>query len=280
MLKRETFLYESTCSWFAKRLELSEIPLKWHYHQEYELTLTLHSEGKRFIGNHTSAYSTPDLIFIAPNQPHSWASASDTPPSEVFVILIPETWFKRLLLSGMEEYRSINQLFSLASPAIQFSAECAKASEPLFRNITSCKSPLTRLSLLITLFELLLEDKGIEHISERHPLLPYHNQRIEKMLDYIDKNFTMPLTLQQVAEHIHCSISTVKRDMNDFVGLSFSQYLLQMRIKKACFLLRTTTLPLSVIAMQSGFQEVSYFHRQFNILIKETPAKYRRKHTT
>lgn len=100
------------------------------------------------------------------------------------------------------------------------------------------------------------------------------------MLDYIDENFTLPLTLQQVAEHIHCSISTVKRDMNDFVGLSFSEYLLQMRIKKACFLLRTTALPLSVVAMQSGFQEVGYFHLQFSMLIKETPAKYRRKHTT
>jgi len=279
MLKRETFLYEATSSWFAKRLELNGIPFKWHYHQEYELTLTLHSEGKRFIGNHTSAYSTPDLVFIAPNQPHSWESASDTPPSEVFVILLPETWFNRLLLSGMEEYRTINQLFSLASPAIHFSTECAKASEPLFRKITTHKSPLTRLSLLIELFELLLEDKGIEHISERHPLLPYHHQRIEKILDFIDKKFTTPLTLQQVAEQSHCSISTVKRTMHDCIGLSFSEYLLQMRIKRACFLLRTTTLSLSVVAMQCGFQSVSYFHRQFNMLVNETPAKYRKKHT-
>lgn len=125
------------------------------------------------------------------------------------MILIPESWFKRLLLSGMEEYRTISQLFSLASPAIHFSAECAKASEPLFRKITTHKSPLTRLRLLIALFELLLEDKGIEHISERHPLLPYRNQRIEKILDFIDRKFTTALTLQQVAEQSHCSISTV-----------------------------------------------------------------------
>lgn len=278
MLKRETFLYETTSSWFAKRLELNEIPFKWHYHQEYELTLTLHSEGKRFIGNHASTYSTPDLVFIAPNQPHSWESASDTPPSEVFVILIPETWFNRLLLNGMEEYRTIGQLFLLASPAIQFTAKCAKACEPLFRKITSHKSPLTRLSLLIALFELLLEDKGIEHISERNPFLPYRNRRVEMILDIIDKKFTTALTLQQVAEQSHCSISAVKRDMNDFIGLSFSKYLLQMRIKKACFLLRTTILPMCVVAMQCGFQNVSYFHRQFSKLMNETPARYRKKH--
>lgn len=179
----------------------------------------------------------------------------------------------------MEEYRTISQLLSLAAPAIHFSTKCAKSCEPLFRKITDHQSPLTRLSLLIALFELLLEDKDIQHISERPPSLPYRNQRVEMILDFIDKNFTTPLTLQQVAEQSYCSISAVKRDMNDFIGLSFSEYLLQMRIKKACFLLRTTPLPLSVVAMQCGFQGISYFHRQFSKLINETPARYRKKYT-
>ncbi|WP_336185780.1 AraC family transcriptional regulator [Klebsiella grimontii] len=279
MLKRETFLYEATSSWFSKYLELNQIPFKWHYHQEYELTLTLHSYGKCFIGDNASEYSSPDLTFIAPNQPHSWLSDPSAPPSEIFVILIPATWFNRLLLNGMEEYRTISRLFSMASPAIHFSEECAKASEPLFRKITTQNSPLSRLSLLIALFELLLKDKGIEHLSENCSALPLRNQRMEKILNYIDKNYALPLTLEQVAEQSHCSVSAVKRDMKNFLGLSFSEYLIQMRIRKACFLLRTTTLSLSVVSLRCGFQSVNYFHRQFNKMLNETPAKYRIKHT-
>ncbi len=126
MLKRETFWYEAATSWFSTHLKLQEIPFKWHYHQEYELTLTLHSEGKRYIGNHASDYSSPDLVFIASGQPHSWESVRTDSVSEIFVILIPQIWFNRQLLSGMEEYRAISQLFSRASPAIQLSADCAK----------------------------------------------------------------------------------------------------------------------------------------------------------
>ncbi|MBK5142589.1 helix-turn-helix domain-containing protein [Budviciaceae bacterium BWR-B9] len=279
MLKRETFRYETTTSWFSTHLKLHDIPFKWHYHHEYELTLTLYSEGKRYIGNHASSYSSPDLVFIAPWQPHSWEGVPTDSASEIFVILIPQTWFNRQLLSGMEEYRAISQLFSQASPAIQFSAECAKLSEPLFRKITTSNSPLTRLSLLALLFELLIEDKGLKYISERHPLLPYRNQRVEKILNYLDNNFTSPVTLQQVADHAHCSVSAVKRDLATFVGLSFSGYISQLRINKACFLLRTSSLSLSVIASQCGFQTVSYFHRQFNNTVNETPARYRRNNS-
>ena len=195
------------------------------------------------------------------------------------MILIPETWFKRLLLNGMEEYRPISQLFSLASPAIQFSAECARACEPQFRDLTSHKSPLKRLSLLIQIFQLLLEDKGIEHILEKKTLLPFRNQRVEKIVDFINKNLSTPITLHHLAEQSHCSVSAVKRDIKEFIGLSFSEYLLQLRIEKACFLLRTTTLSLSMVATRCGFQSVNYFHRQFSKLVNETPTQYRKKHT-
>ncbi|WP_210080262.1 AraC family transcriptional regulator [Pantoea endophytica] len=276
MLKRETFRYDLSTSWFSKHLQLSEIPFKWHYHQEYELTLTLHSTGKRYIGNHASSYSSPDLVFIAPNQPHSWESPQSDVISEIFVIMIPETWFNRQLMSGMEEYRTISQLFSCALPAIHFSTECAKNSEALFRKITVCESPLERLSYLIMLFEILIKDKELEHISDRNLSLPIKNQRVDKILNYIDTHFSSPLTLQQVADFSHCSISAVKRDLATFVGLSFSQYIVKLRINRACFLLRTTSLPLSVIASQCGFQEVSYFHKKFNCIMRCTPAKFRK----
>ncbi|MFV0548935.1 MAG: AraC family transcriptional regulator [Limnobaculum xujianqingii] len=279
MLKREIFRYETTSSWFSTHLKGHEIPFKWHHHQEYELTLTLNSEGKRYIGNHTSNFSSPDLVFIAPNQPHSWKSLRMDSVCEIFVILIPQTWINRQLLSGLEEYRAVSQLFSRASPAIKFSKRCAKQSESLFRKIVTSNSPLTRLSLLILLFELLIEDKGVEFISDRHPPLPYQNQRVEKILNYLDNNFTSAVTLKHVADHAHCSISAVKRDLATFAGLSFSDYISQLRINKASFLLRTSSLSLSAIASQCGFQSVNYFHRQFKKIVNDTPVKYRKNNS-
>ena len=51
------------------------IPFQWHYHPEFELTLTLNSRGQRYIGDAIAAYDDGDLVLLGPNLPHTWCSA-------------------------------------------------------------------------------------------------------------------------------------------------------------------------------------------------------------
>ena len=51
------------------------IPFQWHYHPEFELTLTLNSRGQRYIGDAISGYDDGDLVLLGPNLPHTWCSA-------------------------------------------------------------------------------------------------------------------------------------------------------------------------------------------------------------
>ena len=39
----------------------------YHFHPEYELTLIVKSEGKRYIGNHVADFSAGDLVLMGPN---------------------------------------------------------------------------------------------------------------------------------------------------------------------------------------------------------------------
>lgn len=57
-------------SWvlFERRLD-DEIPFQWHHHPEFELTLTLNSQGQRYVGDDISAYG--DLVLLGPNLPHT-----------------------------------------------------------------------------------------------------------------------------------------------------------------------------------------------------------------
>ncbi len=48
-------------SWkLTHRILEKGIPFEWHYHPEFELTLTLNSTGHRFVGNHIEAYQDGD----------------------------------------------------------------------------------------------------------------------------------------------------------------------------------------------------------------------------
>jgi hypothetical protein len=68
-------------SWRGLHRNLRAIPFEWHFHPEYELTLTLGSEGQRYVGDHIGSYGDDDLVLLGPNLPHTWHSHNAAPPA-------------------------------------------------------------------------------------------------------------------------------------------------------------------------------------------------------
>ena len=71
------------------------IPFLWHYHPEFELTLTLNSRGQRYIGDDIANYDDGDLVLLGPNLPHTWCSAEKidaASPHIAIVMWFTESW--------------------------------------------------------------------------------------------------------------------------------------------------------------------------------------------
>src|SRR5690554_1953047 len=91
---REHLPPSSTSSWTMLNRRLDDaIPFQWHHHPEFELTLTLNSEGQRFIGDHVGSYGHADLVLVGPNLPHTWASRAKRDSAEPHIALV--LWFRR-----------------------------------------------------------------------------------------------------------------------------------------------------------------------------------------
>ncbi|WP_236943608.1 hypothetical protein [Jeongeupia sp. USM3] len=60
-------------SWALLWRELPTLPFAWHYHPEFELTLTLNARGQRFIADRIDDFDDGDLVLLGPELPHSWA---------------------------------------------------------------------------------------------------------------------------------------------------------------------------------------------------------------
>lgn len=276
MLKREVFRYGQSASWHPIRIETKGIPFNLHYHPEYELTLTLNSNGTRQIGDHISEYLSPDLVLVAPNHPHSWCSADERESSERFIILLPEHWLKNQLSMGFLEYKDAYYLLESAKPAIQFSPSCSLQCESLFRILFENDSPLLRLNILNAIFSHLLNDKDARHIPFNYQPIP-SGKRIEKAIAFLHGHYSQDIGVLDVADHVHCSSSTLNRDFLAMSGLSFGQYLLKLRIDNVCRQLITTEIALDVIADRCGFNSMRTFHRCFHQQLKETPAGFRKR---
>ena len=94
---------------------------------------------------------------------------------------------------------------------------------------------------------------------------------------YMNAHLEEEVSLQEVAAEIFCSAPYLSSLFKKETGINFSDYLVNMRIRKAQNLLLTTQLSVSEIAREVGIGNSSYFTRVFSKITGVTPVKYRNR---
>ena len=100
---------------------------------------------------------------------------------------------------------------------------------------------------------------------------------LDKVTDYIDHNYQMPLRLEQIAELFGYSSSYLGKQFTAKTGLNFNTYLDKIRIDHAVDLLDNTNMKIYEIATCVGYRNVDYFHQKFKKFMNTSPAEYRKK---
>ncbi len=107
-------------------------------------------------------------------------------------------------------------------------------------------------------------------------LYPQASLPFRKALFFIQSNFTLDLSLDEVANHAGVSKSYLCRIFPEYTGEHFSDYLQRLRIEHAKELLRFTNDHIYEIALKVGFWNSRYFSKVFHDAVGMTPADYRR----
>ena len=121
--------------------QLPEFAFNWHYHPECELTLTLGSRGKRFVGGHVAPYGDGDLVLLGPNLPHAWQSEALTgaaPAHRAIVCWFTKGWIGALGFST-PELAGLAGLVTEAERGVAFGAATAERLRP--RILELCELP-------------------------------------------------------------------------------------------------------------------------------------------
>lgn len=99
--------------------------------------------------------------------------------------------------------------------------------------------------------------------------------RMKQMLSWIDEHYSEPITVSQLADVAGICVRECQRSFSNFLHTSPMQYLTRRRISTAVGLLSSTDLPIIEIGMQCGFDNPSYFSKQFKEITGLTPREYR-----
>ena len=96
-----------------------------------------------------------------------------------------------------------------------------------------------------------------------------------RVLEYIVTHLNENITNDALAEVAGLSVCHFARMFKQTVGVSPHRYVLQCRIEWARELLAGTDMPLSEIAIVTGFSDQSHYTRWFREIIGVTPSSYR-----
>ena len=283
----EKVLVDQGSSWTVFHRRLESFPFEWHYHPEFELTMTLNSVGQRCIGDHIGSYGNGDLILLGPNLPHTWCSQEKIEarrPHEAIVL-----WFSRdlahHLIERWPEFAAIRRLLEdEAACGVCFSQEVRRVAEGKILGLIDQKPAERLLGLLSTLHLLSLDRERVTLSASSlgsTALDPAQDHAaIDRILSYLHAHYREEISVADLASRAHVSASSFHRLFKRHVRMPLSAYLAQLRIGKACSLLMNTEIPISIVASEAGYYNYANFVRQFEKLKGMTPRQFRTVHAS
>lgn len=102
-------------------------------------------------------------------------------------------------------------------------------------------------------------------------------QRISDVVSFVEQDPTEPIDLAALAGLAGMSKYHFLRMFRRMTGMTPYQYLLGVRLRRAAMRLATTREPVSAIAFDSGFGDLSTFNARFRTTFGVSPTEYRRR---
>lgn len=251
----------------------------WHFHEEYELKLIVSSQGVRFVGDNISGYGDGDLVLLAPRVPHTWQSEPRKRQGGwniARVIHFREDFLGTHLFEQLD-LQHIKRMLELSARGLSFGPDVrTKAAAKIIamnRMSTAC-----RLASFLEVLDMLARSRQIMPIAGPAfvPACDHSKERkIDLVCKYVNANYMRPITQAEVIALVGMGASAFSSFFKKCVGVSFVQYVNELRVSHACQMLVETDLPILEISFRVGFCNLSNFNRRFLQIKKMSPRQYR-----
>lgn len=124
------------------------------------------------------------------------------------------------------------------------------------------------------------------HIDRQYLLLklllalkapPTVDRTAQLLAEYVDKNLAQITSLSDICNEFHYSKNYIIRMFNSKFGVSPIQYINNAKIKRAQYLLETTSRPIGEIATECGYADYPYFYKRFVQNVGISPLEWRKQ---
>jgi AraC-like DNA-binding protein len=269
---------------FASELENQADNLEkctWHYHDYYEISFITEGFGKRIVADSIEEFQPGDLVFIGRNIPHVWIANKETltPNSRslemVFLQLPPESLTSYFLV--LPELKHVSNALKLSERGIRITGDTLNQVSSIMLQLPYLDN-FERFLQFFRLMDIIGQSKDLvplASINYKNMHFETKNNRILAIHEYLMKNYLESIDLKQIALIVNMAEGSLCRFFKSIVGITIFEYLNRIKVDLACKLLMDKSLTVLDVALDSGFNNLSFFNKQFKKVTGVAPLAYR-----
>ncbi len=273
--------YSGEKSIHIKHIDNNRLISSFHFHDLCELVWIERSQGKRIVGDHIGNFEDDDLVLMGPNLPHIWQndkSYEDMDDKTVkSVVVYFSIDFFISLTDDQEVLREVEDLASRAARGMVFDQDTTKKVKPILLSLAS-NDGFGNIISVIEIIKILAKSKDYRYLSSSTFKNHYDekdNNRINKVYQFLMKNFHNDIHLEEVAELCNMTPNSFCRFFKMRAQKSLTQFINEIRIGHACKLLQSEDNSITDVCYASGFNNPTNFNKFFKAIKGMKPSEYR-----
>ena len=253
---------------------------RWHYHDEYELHLIVESSGKAFVGDYIGYFQPGHLVLTGPRLPHNWVTL-DLPEGGIAQRDLAIQFHHAPIEQAAKQIPELLEVLPMLERA-RHGIEFFDQSENAAKHWHKIKNSYG-LARMAAFFEFLSE---LTHCTDYRLLSQVQLQsaddkteldQINTIVRRLTDNITQSLSAAEVAESLGMTESRFSRFFSRATGNTFTDFVNQVRINRACHLLMETDSYVTNICYDVGFNNIANFNRRFLAIKGMTPSEFRKQ---
>ncbi len=255
-------------------------PMHWHDH--FEVALVLEGRGVFMFGRRPLEAEAGDVFFIDNSQPHVALADRGGPMRLLLVLFRPELVAPPGCRELERGYLAPFRCADGRSPRVRSGSPLATQLSGLLRALHAAwdrRDPAERHVMDATLrlaLGLVNRDPDAGASPDAARAAADRREQIRPVLAFVDGHCREAITLQDVAALVHVSPSRVRHVFKDVTGVSFKEYVTQVRVAEAKRLLLGTELSVADVARTVAYTNLNQFYKVFSRSCGMSPGAYRR----
>lgn len=256
-----------------------------HSHTFFEVVCVVNGSCENHFASQTLHMNTGDICIVSPQTVHALSAFSDE--CIVYNLLMRSATFEQTFLNSLPQHGILFNFLSRAlyAPSSETFLFFRAGEDTLLLSLLEeivAEFDMRKnyydvlLNSLLTNFFIKLLRRHEKNVLVPNPTGHKDEQNIIFILRYLTEHYDT-IKLKELAHFFNYSERQMTRILKEYTGGSFTHLVQNIRLTKACELLRNPDLSIQDIVDEVGYSNVNHFYQLFKKQYEITPAEYRKK---